>query len=415
MRRAADLLLRNWPLRLGAILLATVLYTGLVLGQNVRTWTGTLPVDAIRPPAGATLLADLDPVTSVRYRASLEVGVLSPDSFRATVDLSRVQAVPGGEAVAVPVSVIALDQRIQIVDFQPRQVEVRLDPVEVRQLPITVSLGSVPEGLNVGPPQTEPSSVTLRGASSRVNAVSQVVARVAIDASALNIDREIELVAVDGNGNQVPNVEIDPERARVRIAVARQLANRTLPVVPQLSGSPAHGYRISAITVEPLVVTVSGEEATVTRLQNAPTLAINVDGRTTDLEASIGLDLPAGVSVSGSDQVRVMLTIEQQTGSEAFPVAIQLVGGQTGFTYQIVAPSLPDGLRADVRLAGPVLLLDQVTTTTLLATVDVSSLSPGQTADIELQLTPPAGLELVDMLPTRLTITAAAASPSSSP
>ena len=92
MRRVANFLLRNWPLRLGAILLATVLYSGLVLGQNVRTWTGDLPVDAIRPPAGATLLSDLDPVTVIRYRAPLDVGVLSPDSFRATVDLSRIES-----------------------------------------------------------------------------------------------------------------------------------------------------------------------------------------------------------------------------------------------------------------------------------------------------------------------------------
>ena len=53
MRRVADLIFRNWPLKLGAVVLATILYSGLVLGQNVRTWTGTLPVDVIRPPAGA--------------------------------------------------------------------------------------------------------------------------------------------------------------------------------------------------------------------------------------------------------------------------------------------------------------------------------------------------------------------------
>ena len=34
----------------------------------------------------------------------------------------------------------------------------------------------------------------------------------------------------------------------------------TLPVVPQLVGEPAPGYRITSVTVEPLVVTVSGEE-----------------------------------------------------------------------------------------------------------------------------------------------------------
>ena len=414
MRRVADFLFRNWPLRLGAILLATVLYTGLVLGQNVRTWTGTVPVDAIRLPAGVALLNQVEPVTTIRYRAPLDIGVLSPDSFRATVDLSDVPAEPGGPPRAVTITLIALSQRVQIVDFQPREVQVQLDPVTEREVPVTVSLGSVAEGLNVGPPQTEPSSVTLRGASSRVDNVSQVVARVSIDASALNIDREIELIAVDGNGNQVPNVEIDPERARVRIAVARELANRTLPVVPQLTGTPAFGYRISRVTVEPLVVTVSGEAATVIGLEVAPTLPIDVEGRTTDLEASIGLALPPGVSVSGSDQVRVMITIEQELGSETFPVAIQLVGAQPGLIY-VLGTSLPDGLRADVVLGGPLLLLDGVNAAALLATADLSGLGAG-THDVILVLTPPEGLEVVDIVPQTLTIEVQPApSPSPSP
>lgn len=408
MRRVTDFLRRNWPLRLGAVLLATVLYTGLVLGQNVRTWTGTVPVDPIRPPAGATLLADLDPVKTIRYRAPLDVGVLSPDSFRATVDLSRVQAVPGGDPVNVAVTVVALDSRVQIVDFEPRSVEVRLDPVEVRQLPVTVSLGSVADGLTVGPPQTEPSSVTLRGASSRVNAVSQVVARVSIDASALNVDREVELIAVDGNGNQVSNVEIDPQRARVRIAVARELANRTLPVVPVLSGQPAFGYRISAITVEPLVVTVSGEAATVARLDSAPTLPINVDGRTTDLEASIGLALPQGVSVSGSDQVRVTLTIARDTGTRTVQVAVVLDGANSSLTYA------PSATQVEVVLAGPVDVLATIDPATLVALAEVSAITSG-TQTVALSVTPPAGMDVAAILPAQVTVTVNPASPSASP
>lgn len=408
MRRVTDFLRRNWPLRLGAVLLATVLYTGLVLGQNVRTWTGTVPVDPIRPPAGATLLADLDPVKTIRYRAPLDVGVLSPDSFRATVDLSRVQAVPGGDPVNVAVTVVALDSRVQIVDFEPRSVEVRLDPVEVRQLPVTVSLGSVADGLTVGPPQTEPSSVTLRGASSRVNAVSQVVARVSIDASALNVDREVELIAVDGNGNQVSNVEIDPQRARVRIAVARELANRTLPVVPVLSGQPAFGYRISAITVEPLVVTVSGEAATVARLDSAPTLPINVDGRTTDLEASIGFALPQGVSVSGSDQVRVTLTIARDTGTRTVQVAVVLDGANSSLTYA------PSATQVEVVLAGPVDVLATIDPATLVALADVSAITSG-TQTVALSVTPPAGMDVAAILPAQVTVTVNPASPSASP
>lgn len=309
MRRVTDFLRRNWPLRLGAILLATVLYTGLVLGQNVRTWTGEVPIERIRQPSNVTLISEIPPVTLIRYRAPIDV-LVSPNLFAANVDLSGVAPVSGGPPITVPVTLVSLDQRVQIVDFQPREVQVQLDPVTERTLPVTVELGTVPDGVTVGSPQVEPSAATLRGASSRVESVSQIVARVSVDAAALNVDRDVDLVAVDGNGNPVPGVDIDPQRARVRVAVARELGNRTLPVVPVLTGAPAAGYRIVAISVEPLIVTLSGEATTIGALEGAFTEAISVEGRTTDLEAVVNLDLPDGVSVSGSDQVRVVLTVD---------------------------------------------------------------------------------------------------------
>ncbi len=383
MRRVGDFFLRNWPLKLGAIFLATVLYSGLVLGQNVRTWTGTLPIDVIRPPAGATLLAEPDPVTQVRYRAPLDVGVVGPDSFRATVDLSRVEAQPGGPPVNVPVTVIALDQRIQIVDYQPREIQVRLDPTSTREMPVTVIVGTVPEGVSVGPPQVDPSTVSITGASSRIDIVTSVVARVSVDASAINIDNEVDLVPVDSNGNQVPSVEVEPPSARVRIAVARELANRTLPVVPQITGQPALGYRIASVTVEPLVVNVSGESGTISQLENVTTDPIDINGRTSDLEATIPFALPEGVSVTGDDMARVVVTIAEMTGTQTFQVGVVTTGEQPPSQY-----SLSVG-QVQVTLSGPVVALNAVDTAALTATVDVSTMAAG-TSTLPIVFEPPA-------------------------
>jgi YbbR domain-containing protein len=404
VRRIRDFLVRNWPLRLGAILLATLLYTGLVLGQNIRTWSGSIPVDALRPPANATVISEIPPVTQVRYRAALDVGVLSPNSFTANIDLSRVDVQPNGPPVTVPVNLIALQPGVTIVDYEPREVQVQLDPVDERQVPVTVTLGAVPDGVNVGPPQIDPATVDVRGGFSRVNAISEVVARVAIDASALNVDRDIELVAVDSNGNEVPNVTLDPERVRVRIAVARELANRTLPVVPVLAGDPAFGYRVSAITVEPLVVTVSGEAVTVSALENAATLPISIAGRTTDLEASIGLDLPSGVSVNGSDQMQVMIKIEPETGSRTFFLVLHFVGTAPNTAYDL------GSVTPQVVLSGPLATLDKLDPSTLNATVDLSGLPEG-TSDVDVQFSPPPGLTLVSMTPEQLSVVVAKSTP----
>jgi YbbR domain-containing protein len=262
---------------------------------------------------------------------------------------------------------------------------------------VTVKLDTVPDGVSVGPEQVDPESVTVRGASSRVQSVAQVVARVPIDASALNVDRSFDLVAVDANGNTVPNVELDPERVRVRIAVARQLATRSLPVVPNLSGAPATGYRITSVRVEPLIVTVSGEEAVVSHLDNAPTEPIDINGRTSDLEAEVSLDLPDGVSVTGSDSVRVMLSIAEETGSATYQVAIELGATNAGLDY-----ALADH-QATVILSGPTTLLQNLDAALLRATANVGGLSVGSHA-VSLALEPPDGLTLVAITPQQVSV-----------
>ena len=186
----------------------------------------------------------------------------------------------------------------------------------------------------MGPPQVDPQTVTVRGASSRVNSVSAVVARVPIDASALNVDRDVDLVAVDGNGNQVPNVEIDPS-AFTSDRGRPGACHRTLPVVPQLTGAPAPGYRISVGQRRSTRGTVSGEAAIVSQLQNAPTQPIDMSGRTSDLEAQVGLDAARGVTVSGSDRCRSCSRSSRRRGTQTLGIGVTLSGDQPGLTYTL--------------------------------------------------------------------------------
>jgi YbbR domain-containing protein len=396
MRRVGHFLLRNWPLKVGAVLLATVLYSGLVLSQNVRTFSGPVPIEPIRQPPEVALLTDLPALSQVRYRAPLDV-IVSLNSFSATVDLSRVQARPGGEPVAVPVTVLPLDARVQVVGYEPNVVQVVLDPVESRSMRVTVERGTVPEGLTLGPEQVEPQTVAVRGPSTRVAAIRSVVARVAVDASALNVDREVDLIAIDEQGNLVTNVDIDPARARVRIAVARQLATRTLPVVPELTGDPPNGLRIASVDVLPAAVTISGDESIVAPLDGLPTEPIDLTDRTRDFEVDVALQLPEGVTVSGGFQVRVSVALVEETASRTLQVGLTLDGARAGFDYALGATHLV------VTLGGPMAQLETVNGAGLSASLDVSDLEPGRHM-VATDFSPPSGLEVVSSAPTQVLV-----------
>ena len=262
---------------------------------------------------------------------------------------------------------------------------------------VQVSTGTVPEGLTLGPAQIDPPVVNVRGASTRVAAIRAIVARVAVDASGLSVDREVELVALDEQGNLITNVDIEPPRARVRIAVAQQLDNRTLPVVPQFVGSLPSGLRIASVEVAPVVVTVSGEKSIVTTLDSASTEPIDLDERMRDFEIDVPLALPAGLTVSGRGDVRVAVTIVEDTASRTYAVGVTPTGTRADLAYDLASAQV------SVTLGGRVTALDTVDASQMVANVDVSGLAPGRHV-LALEFSSPPGLELVSMSPSTVVV-----------
>jgi YbbR domain-containing protein len=406
--RLVRFFVRNWPLKLAALGLAFVFYAGLVLSQGVRIWPGPVRIEPINQPTGAFLLESLGDVTDVRYSALAEIasGVGSAD-FRATVDLRDVQPQSGGAPAVVPVRVIAADPRIQIIDFRPQQVAVRLDRIIERTVPVEVENGPIPEGLVLGEASTDVTTVTVRGASSLVERVHRAVARVSIDPNAINVDANVPLIAVDERDQAIQPVDVAPEAVHVRIQVARQRSTRAIPVVPAFSGSLAAGYEVRAVLVTPPVVTVSGDESILGRLDSVPTQPITLDGRTTAVSVDVGLSLPAGVTAVELAQVRVAVDISPQRASRSFDVGLTLVGARSDRTYRLGSTGVL------VTLGGTVPALNTVDPSRLIATLDVTGLDVGS-RELSVRVTPPTGTAIVSVSPARIVVTVQA-SPAQSP
>lgn len=409
MKRLLDFLLRNWPLKLAAIGLATVLYAGVTLSGNARTWPGSVPIEVLDPPPGGVLLELPGSVTAIRYRAPIEAAAqLTNGSFLASMDLGDVVPTAGGPPVTVPVRVTTTDPRVQVIDFTPREVNVRVDTVISRPMTVSVDRGTVPDGLTTGPPQVKPASVILRGASSRVRAVQSVVARVVIDASGLNVDQDVDPVAIDDTGAIVPGVEVLPEQVHVTIDVARKLAYATLPVVPQLTGAPKAGYRVRSVTAEPQTLTVSGEATAVERLSSIPTAPLDITGLDQTMVQTVDAALPGGVTAIGDSGVRLTVDIEPEEGSRTWQVGVQLDGARPTRVYSLSAPSV------QVTLAGPVPALDALDPSTIAARVAVGRLSPG-THEVEVEVDAVDGMDLVSVAPGTLRVEVAVPAATAAP
>ncbi|MBA2254368.1 MAG: hypothetical protein H0W07_04550 [Chloroflexi bacterium] len=408
MRRALFVLGRNWIPLLAALVLATMLYAGLVVAQDTRSFLGRVTIAPVKPPEDATLLEPLPDVTLVRYRAPLDVaGRVSTDSFHASVDLAGVVPEPGGTPTQVRVVLAATDDRIDIIDWQPRVVMVRLDPVLTESFPVIINRSGSADGLSIGPSQVQPGTVSVSGASSRVLAIDRVEGRVTIDASAINVDVDVELLPLDERGAVVTQVELQPERVRVKIEVARQLANRTVPVVPALIGVPPAGYRVHAVSVAPLAVLVSGEQPQIAAIAEVRTQPIDVTDHNGPFEATVGLAIPDEVTVD-TPAVLVSIDLRSDEGTRTFQAGIAVQGTERDLQYSLSVSQVL------VVAGGPLAALDAVDVTALTAAVDVRGLDPGA-HDLAVSVRAPEGTRLVSVAPPRVTVTIVRPAPPPTP
>jgi YbbR domain-containing protein len=397
--RAVAFLVRNWPLKLGAVGLATVLYAGLVVSQNAQTWSGQVPIQPLGQPSGVFLLDNPGAVTFIRLYAPPDVASqLSNQDFSATIDLSGIQASANGAPTTVPVQLTALDDRIQILDFRPRQVPVRLDPIISKDVPVTVDHGVIPPGLQLGNQLITPATVTVRGGSTLVAQVTHAVASVIVDPSGINVDSDVDIKPEDDRGDAVEPVNVTPDHVHIHIDVAPAASSRSVPVTPVLSGTPPPGYQIGSVQVVPAVVTVTGDPTALAALTAIPTAPIDVSKATSQLSTNVAFAAPKGVTVVGAAQAQVTINIAPQRGSQTFTVGVSVVGAHPDRSYQLASTAVL------VTLGGNLPTLAAIDGTSLRATLDVTNLGPG-TQDVTVVFTLPAGTTLVGIAPASVAVT----------
>jgi YbbR domain-containing protein len=397
VRRALHFLVRNWPLKLAAVVLATLLYAGFVVSQNAREQVFSIPIGAVNQPSDAVLLTDLGTVTRVTYLIT-DGSALRPStsSFRATVDLSGVDPALG--ATFVRVDLEAIDDRIRIVSFEPSRIRVQLDPFVTRSVPVQVQMGEIPEGVEVREPVKDPEEVEVSGPESVVERVVAARAAVLIESNALNVDRDVSLVPVDLVGDVLSPVDVEPETAHVTIAVFRDLSNRSLPVSPRVAGVPAAGFEIASVTVDPILVSVEGNADDLASLDDIPTDPISIAGASADIDTLIRLDLPTGILALGEPTVRVTIRLRPVTETRSFTAGIRLVGAREDRTYALSTD------RVVVTVFGSPADLDRLGSVPLTVDAAVGGLDPGSSL-VRLETNLTTGLTLVSIAPATITVT----------
>ena len=328
----------------------------------------SLSVEANNVPAELLVSSRIPPVAITIAGREADLQEVSVEDFVAHVDLVGFDV----GSREVPIVVRSLDDDISVRAVAPSTVEVVLEPVVWRALPLTVVIADPePIGFARGEPMLSPETVTISGTANLIDLVDQVVAPVDLSGTTVDVDRPVTLQARTNTGAAISNIRIEPPTVEVVIPIEQELFRRAVAIAPQLSDFPAPGFRVAAITVLPLNTIVIGTLEGLEIVGPALTAPISLEGKDADVVVTTSVLAPEGFTLEAESLVTITITIEPVRAQASFDVPIIVTG---------LAPELAASLELStiqVVVEGPAPTLSDLTADDIRATIDVRGLKRG--------------------------------------
>ena len=394
-------LVRNWALKLGAVALATILYTGLVFSGSFseESFLG-VQVRAIGQPEGTYLLTQQLGTVDIRYRIAADTpGRVTAGSFAVTIDLARYKLADAPQLQSMEIQVRPVIDGLTVLSYVPSTVSVSLDRLDEAQVRVAVDNGEVPEGLEISTPQLSVREVTASGPESLLHKVDRALATVRIDESGIDCCGQVDLVPVDIDGRRVESVELTPSTVRVQIEVSTVETSRTVPIRPLLTGAPAAGFEVGTVSADPSVVTLRGAPEVLAAIGEVLTQPISLSGSNTTLHAAGSLVIPQGARLAdpADAQPAIVVEIRETIATRTLILGLVCSGEPQG------SACLPNIAQVAVTIRGTVSALNALDPADLTPVLDVTGLGPGSHL-VQPTLTLPIGVTRVTISPISVTV-----------
>ncbi|HUF53093.1 MAG TPA: CdaR family protein [Dehalococcoidia bacterium] len=358
-----------------SVVLAFAIWIFVTDSEN-PTRTRLLPIDIpVQPVNVGDDVAIADDIPPVRVRITVPddvFGDLGAGDFEATADLTGYGV---GTHEAVPVEVEALTTRggLRIVDIVPPDVPVQLAQLTSKSVPVEILVaGAQASGYIMTLPELETENVIVSGPQVEVDKVTQARATIDVSSRTESVDQAVRLSPRDSRGFLVQRVNLNPEVVNVRIEITQERFTRSVAISVRTTGSPAPGYNLAGITVDPPTLVVRGDEDFIEDVFSIDTQPIDISGTADDIERTVSLDLPSGVTVpGGAPVVTVSIDIQPSQAEFSFTVPVTVTNLGAGLSLEGAVPNI------QVIMTGPQPVLSAIEVNDILATLDLGNLGPG--------------------------------------
>jgi YbbR domain-containing protein len=392
MKNVFRWLTSNLGVLLLALLLAVVVWASAVISADPNLVDTSDPVPLQLVNQDTDLLMINEPPESVQVSLQAPTSIWDeinddPDSLRAWIDLTGL----GPGSYTLPVNVQTSLSPVRILEIFPEEVEVVLEPLLSEQFAVEpIIVGTPPLGYKAGTLEISPEEITISGPASAVSQVSSVSAGLDITGITETITRTVPIQVRDARGELVVGIDVTPRTVTLTQPVSLLGGYKNLVVRVLTTGQVASGYRLTNVSVTPPNVTVfSNDPAQIIALPGyVETLPVDLTGLNDDIEVSVSLNLPEGVSLVSEPSVLVQIGVAAIEGSLTLTMPVEPLGLPPSLAAIISPPTV------DIIVVGPLPVLDTLTPASFRVIVDLTDLEEG------LHLVSP----IVDLVPDQVSI-----------
>ncbi len=370
-------MLKDLPSLILSFLLAVAVWISAVTAADPnesRQYPQPVAVEVLGLDPGLSLIGDIPETVNVTMTApssTWNILLTTPNVVQVYLDLSGKKAGDYEVKIKTQLEVRPVD----IVSVEPAYVSIHLENSSSVSVPIELAAQGEPAtGYNLGDPSFSESVANITGPESLVTQIARVIAPVNVEQAKQTLTQEVKLRAVDQDGKTIENLSIAPESVMVTLPIEPQGGYRNVAVKAIVSGQLEPGYRLANISVLPPTVTVFSEDSQlVSQLPGyIETSVISIANAKSDIDIGVSLKLPSGMTVVGDQTVTVHIGITPIENSITIQnIKVEVVG-------------LPDGMLATISpeyvsviVSGPLYLLNQLTSTQVHVSVDLTGKQAG--------------------------------------
>ncbi len=339
-------------------------YTFKAQTVNVLVNEETYEVSGLPETVDVQLLGDINDLQMVRQQNSLSVvaDLRQLGEGRSDVEL-EVQNIPSRLEVIIEPGTVSVELKKK----QTQTYALGYDFVNQSEMDATYDLGT---------PEFDEDTVTVRASEDTLNRVSYVKALIDVSGVTSDFETDAPLAAYDENGDRL-EVDIIPSTMHVSISVTQP--KKTVPIEVVQVGTMEEGLAISTCTLSDEEITLYAKQSVLDQIDHIE-ISLPVSNITSDRTLEMPITLPQGVTQASLSSVSVSVTVGERTSATFSDVQVRLINQEAEIDGM---PITLDPRTVSVTVSGSEEMLQNITKEDIMVTADLK----GITAAGERQLT----------------------------